>query len=312
MSGCKSRPVDGSLAGSGPIHPSPDCAPSADDDARIHRRLSRRWRSPRPPRFEPGTTTRILSRLQQTRLSTNTWCRFVRSTATEMSVEVASLGRAGAWRHGLQCGSPGAAQYLRDSRIPADRTRQRPRFSQRPRRRKNAARRRAHARRRLAAQLLRRAELASTISQPPKAWPSASMRPRGLRAGRRLRAGNTKAIRMRCFAGSVPYLMLSGNVMAAGSGSACADPRRRAAREGRGRCAFLKARSRPRIFMPPFAEQGPGGARRDRRWCLNRCALSSIRSELESTTHAPPGVLAKLAPCRSSALPLFIISNPSS
>ena len=77
----QSRPVDGSLPGSGADHPPPRRAAHADDDARADRGLPRDGahrrgglrRRARPPRRRKCAS--------RTRPSTNSWCRWSRATA---------------------------------------------------------------------------------------------------------------------------------------------------------------------------------------------------------------------------------------
>jgi 3-(methylthio)propanoyl-CoA dehydrogenase len=268
----QSRPVDGSLPAAAPDHPPPRRAPHADDDARLHRRLPRdghvaarrlRRRAPRTP------TPTCASR---TRPSTSSWCRWSRAFSTEMSLEVASLGVQVHGGMGF-IEETGAAQYLRDAKILTIYEGTTAIQANDLVGRKTARDGGAVARAIAGADRGHRGELAAAAAWPPRDGQAPDGGAPGLPRRGRLRRRPTKASPNEVFAGSVPYLMLAGTVVAGWQMARAllvAEDRLAAGEDA----AFMRAKIvTARFYADHILSQGAGPARQHRRGRRRRLEL---------------------------------------
>ena len=240
----------------------------------------------------------------------------VKGYSTEMSLEVTSLGVQVHGGMGF-IEETGAAQYYRDAKIltiyEGTTAIQANDLVGRKTARDGGQTAKAH----------RRADRAA----PRPSWPSSdsaaaqSMLKR-LRAAREafvqvvdFVAGNTKASPNAVFAGSVPYLMLAGNLMAGWQLARALLVAEEQLAQGEGDAAFLHGQGRHRALLrraPP--EQGAGRARHHRRRRRERHGAGARRVLNLAPNLGDPScpcrpILAKL-PLPIIGSPLFIISNP--
>ena len=210
----QSRPVDGSLPGSGPIIHHPDVRRMLMT-MRAYTEGCRAMAITAAAAFDASHHHPDAEVRKQNQAFYEYMVPLVKGYSTEMSVEVASLGRAGARRHGLHRGDRRGAVPARCAH-PADLRGHDRDPGQRPGRPQDGARRRPHAegdrradrgdrgRTREARQRRGEVDAASGCAAAREAFEQVVD----------FVAGNTKASPNAVFAGSVPYLMLAGNVVA--------------------------------------------------------------------------------------------------
>ena len=297
-------------------HPSPRCAAHADDDARLHRRLRVRWRM--WPRRRPTTAASASGRGDAKQ--SQAFYEFMVPLVKGCQHRDEHRGRVslGVQVHGGMgfIEETGAAQYLPRRAHPDDLRRHDRDPGERPGRPQDRARRR-HARagrspadrRRPRRSWRERAAPARQRARCTSAWRRRA-RPSSTSSTSSSRDG--KADPNAVFAGSVPYLMLAGNVLA-GWQMARALLAAEDARWPRGDGDRLPARrrSRPRASTPTTCW-------RRRRACATPSSTAptasprwrSRPSELRRCrTHAAACRPARL-PLPIIGAPLFIVSNP--
>jgi alkylation response protein AidB-like acyl-CoA dehydrogenase len=254
----QSRPVDGSLPGSGPIIHHPDVKRMLMT-MRAYTEGCRAMAITAAAAFDASHHHTDAEVRQQNQAFYEYMVPLVKGYSTEMSVEVASLGVQVHGGMGF-IEETGAAQYLRDSRIL-------PIYEGTTAIQANDLVGRKTARdggrtpKAIAAQIATtEAELASHDSAAAKAML------KRLRAARTafeqvvdFVAGNTKASPNAVFAGSVPYLMLAGNVVAGWQMARALVVAEDQLAKGEGDAAFLRAKiATAHFYAEHLLSKAPG------------------------------------------------------
>ena len=254
----QSRPVDGSLPGSGPIIHHPDVKRMLMT-MRAYTEGCRAMAITAAAAFDASHHHPDAEVRKQNQAFYEYMVPLVKGYSTEMSVEVASLGVQVHGGMGF-IEETGAAQYLRDARIL-------PIYEGTTAIQANDLVGRKTARdggrtpRAIAAQIATtEAELASHDSAAAKAML------KGLRAARTafeqvvdFVAGNTKASPNAVFAGSVPYLMLAGNVVAGWQMARALVAAEDLLAKGEGDAAFLRAKvATAHFYAEHLLSKAPG------------------------------------------------------
>ena len=214
-SACSRARSTARCAGSATDHPPPRRAPHADDDARLHRRLPRDGASsPRRP-STPRTTHPDAEVRKQNQAFYEFMVPLVKGYSTEMSIEVASLGVQVHGGMGF-IEETGAAQYLRDARIltiyEGTTAIQANDLVGR-----KTARDGGRVARGIAAQIARdrgRTRRPARAPRPGRCCSACAPRARRSSRSSTSSSGRQGSNPNAVFAGSVPYLMLAGNLMA--------------------------------------------------------------------------------------------------